>query len=346
MAKEAPQRAPPVNRLARSPSRIVARIRRAHAMSQDSPHSPPSPPWLPETPSAGHMDSSSAPWWRRGTVGLLIAIVLFPLIARQLPREIARWQAAIALEHRLAGENQAADEALDRAIARDPSNATFFLQRALWRSEDERLDEALEACDRAVELAPWNHLAIMERSRLRQQLGRWKEAVDDWKEVEKLNESRRLVPEVQVWNGLAYARGLAGVELELALEDIQRAIKRQPDAHDLLDTRGYVLYRLDRLEEALQDLDRAVALAAARRKIADETAQAKAGSAQAGQAQAGTAEKRIADERRLRARELAVLLYHRSLVLDKMQTPKTEAAAAADRDRVRQLGFRPNSELF
>jgi hypothetical protein len=99
-----------------------------------------------------------------------------------------------------------------------------------------------------------------------------------------------------------------------------------------LDTRSFVNFRRGKHQLALDDANKAVANW---QKVA-----AKNGVA---------ANSLIADARQLKqARQRdqkvnAVLVYHRSLALEKLGQ---ELEAAIDRDRVRQLGFKPNPELF
>lgn len=286
-------------------------------------------------PAAAASSPNSSKFWRWGTVGLMAAMVLGPVAARQIPREAARWQAAIALEARLDGRTEEALLRLQKSLAWDPGNATVYLQRAAWAREDGRYAEALEDCDRAIELADWNPLAKIERSQIYQHLGRRADAVADWKSVVEMNERRRLLAEVNLWNGLAYARAVAGMELDEALADMQRAVVREPAEPALLDTRGYLLYRLGKYDEAIVDLDAAVA--GAERRLAERDKQLAA-------PRSPLPDRREAErDRRSAAHELAVIVYHRSLVFDKLNQPE---AAAADRDRVRQLGHQPDERLF
>lgn len=287
-------------------------------------------------PSPPPPQDRTTKWWRWGTVALIAAMVLGPLAARQVPREVANWIAASALELRVAGEDQQARERMAQALAWNPRNAAFHLQLAQWNREDLRYEDALADCNRALELAEGHPLVLIERSQNLQHLKRFQEAVDDWKAVAELNERRRLLPEVSVWNGLAYARAVAGIELEAALEDADRAAKREPQESAILDTRGYLYYRLGKYSEALKDLDAAVAGSEARLEKHVKQHEAETPSAAVDQRQAERERKSIETE-------FAVILYHRSLTLEKLDQPE---AAAADRDRVRQLGHTPGDELF
>ena len=62
------------------------------------------------------------------------------------------------------------------------------------------------------------------------------------------------------YNNRAYNLALAGKQLERALEDVDKALELHGPDEAFLDTRGYLLYLLDRPLEALADLDSAIEL--------------------------------------------------------------------------------------
>ncbi|MCE2798675.1 MAG: hypothetical protein LW724_03900 [Planctomycetaceae bacterium] len=59
-------------------------------------------------------------------------------------------------------------------------------------------------------------------------------------------------------NQIAYMRALAGTDLELALSEIDTAIATTEN-DSLLDTKGWVLHRMGRNEEALETMDKSLA---------------------------------------------------------------------------------------
>jgi tetratricopeptide (TPR) repeat protein len=121
----------------------------------------------------------------------------------------------------------------------------------------------------------------------------------------------------QIDNELAYFSGLLGENLPEALERAERALRALPDDPAILDTRGYILHRLGRNEEANGDLQRAV-------EALEEAAKA---------LQPGDP----------RAKNFAVMVYHRSLILEALGK---SSEAEQDRKRVRELGFEPDERLF
>lgn len=269
------------------------------------------------------------------TILAVVALVAIPLAIKQFPREVARWYHAAAIENRLDGRSDQAYRRLDAAISWDPRDPGLIVQRATWLREDERLEEALALCDAALEKNPDFLAARAERSQILQHLGRLADAVQDWKAIARVNEQSSILPDVLIWNALAYARAVANIELAEALADAERAVARVPGNSALLDTRGFVYYRLGRDAEAKRDLDQAVALAEAQR--APLPAELPRNRPSSIDPREWSLELKRVDN------ELAVIVYHRSLVLQRLGD---EQGAEADRARVRQLGFTPDERLF
>lgn len=71
-----------------------------------------------------------------------------------------------------------------------------------------------------------------------------------------LSEAQRESPDEL--NQLSYLRSLAGIELDQALVDINRALEHYPENEALRDTRAWVLFQMGRPLEALEDADFAV----------------------------------------------------------------------------------------
>lgn len=277
----------------------------------------------------------SSKWLIRGTILAILTLVAVPLVVKQAPREVARWYQAAAFESRLDGQAERAYQQLSQAAAWDPANLDFAVLRATWLREDDRTQEALAACDSTLQANPEHMAALAERSQILQQLGRFADAVADWKTISHVNEQSSVLPDVLVWNALAYARAVADLELAEALADAERAVARIPESAALLDTRGYVYYRLGKDADAKRDLDKAVALADAQR--------APLANAPPKNRSSQTDSREWDSERKRLDNELAVIIYHRSLVLERLGDV---SAAEADRARVRQLGFTPDEHLF
>ena len=57
-------------------------------------------------------------------------------------------------------------------------------------------------------------------------------------------------------NGLAYRFAMDGVQLDRALDLVDRALEQEPDSAAYLDTKGWILYKLGRFDEAIRWLTR------------------------------------------------------------------------------------------
>ncbi len=180
------------------------------------------------------------------------------------------------------GEREKALAAIDRGIGMEPV-AAYFVDRAQVREESDKagrmadLEEALrlfpgdqtvlaakadllvgmgeheraiavydEALDTSVDNAMWRH----RRGVALWRLGRLVEAEDDFARV------RSLTHDAMMLNNICYMKAVADVALERALEECEESLRLRPDFAPTLDSRGAVLLRPGRLDEAIRDFDR------------------------------------------------------------------------------------------
>jgi tetratricopeptide (TPR) repeat protein len=59
-------------------------------------------------------------------------------------------------------------------------------------------------------------------------------------------------------NQRAYLRALGGTELDQALQDVQKSLILVPNDPNVVDTRGYIFFRLGKYDTALQDIEQAI----------------------------------------------------------------------------------------
>jgi tetratricopeptide (TPR) repeat protein len=273
-------------------------------------------------------------------MGVLILSGMFtlaavPILYHALPREIARWHMAAAQERWLEGDLEGAVKSLSRVIESSPHHAELLRTRSEWRLELRDLDAALVDVTRAIELEPQHVGGYLLRSRIYQRLGRHDEALEDWNTLAEENRGLRAFGRASVLNGRAYARAVAGKELDAALVDIQEAIQIIPDDAALLDTRGFIQLLRGEPERALVDMERAVTLAEREYKAMSDALHT-------GGAGILDLREHKLDVARL-AESVAVLRYHRALVYAELgETSQAEK----DLRRVRELGFEPNEQLF
>jgi hypothetical protein len=154
--------------------------------------------------------------------------------------------------------------------------------------------------------------------------------------------------EWDAYNYRAYHRALAGAEIDAGMEDIEtalaalrgerpinprnveRALGRQLEMANLLDTRALLYYHQEEYEKGLADMQEAIA--AARKWLNFK-------SASRNWPDQSTKDATLREYRRI----LAVMYKHRMLLREGMSQ---ELLADRDRQRIVQLGFDPEANLY
>ena len=265
------------------------------------------------------------------TRAVLAFLIIGPLLAYTLPREIARWYLASAKEEMKIGDENRALELVEKALKWAPRSAEGYAQRLLIRLEQNDLAGALEDGSRMVELTPNNPDGYEARCEVYLRQKNFSKAVNDSRKIVDLLRSGEMNDLRQALNNQAYfvAMGIAAGELDRklipsALLDVNAALNIN-DAY--LDTRGYLVFLQGNLEDALRDFDQAIDLAKIRLKHAQRQAP-------------------VSEDQRKRLKQchetLAVVYHHRHLVHKEMGSEKQ---AADDYDLAVEFGFDPDDEI-
>jgi tetratricopeptide (TPR) repeat protein len=300
-----------------------------------SPNDPQSDPPLVAELADEPRRKRPALWAGIVMIGFMVALALGPIAYIEVPREIARWHMAAAVEQRLDGDLDAAIESLNQALRRYPNQDELYRQRAEWLEENGEYRRALTDANRAIELAGRHAESFILRSQIYQHLKQHAEAIADWGVVLELLEPNGRRARAMALNGRAYARAVGNLELDAALEDIDEALDTEPDSAAMLDTRGFINYQLGDYEAADVDMQRAVKAIEAEHDAFTKLVE---------NGRLGVSDVRQFElDLKQHAESVAVIRYHRSLVYEKLG--KTDLAEE-DRTRVRQLGFEPNEDLF
>jgi tetratricopeptide (TPR) repeat protein len=280
---------------------------------------------------------------------LLAAVVLAivgPCAYQETPREVARWHMARALVHREEGRKDAAWESLGRARAWDPKNPILLLKQAQWHKADRNFEAALADVQAAEELRPeeWQVLMVkaeewqvlMVKAEILQHLGRHEDAIDTWKTIDRMSMASGQPPRETALNGLAYARSVGNAEIEEGLEAVNRALELAPNNAAMLDTRGFLLYRQGKYDEALKDMQPAVEeFERQLRNLRPEPPLV--------ERVAGYSDLNESPKEQLKL-GVAVVRYHKALVLENLGR---HAEAKADQARAKVLiGREPDETLF
>lgn len=169
-----------------------------------------------------------------------------------------RWQArlrAATVLHKL----KRADEAYARlrglqtdADAGEDTRRDGYLLEAELRKEDGNLDGELDTYARALAAFPDDPQLLYARALMWERRDEIPRAEADFRKILAID-----ADDVNALNALGYTLADRTDRYQEALELISRAIAAQPDSAAIIDSYGWVLYRLGRKEEALVELRRA-----------------------------------------------------------------------------------------
>jgi tetratricopeptide (TPR) repeat protein len=234
------------------------------------------------------------------------------------------------MERWIAGDKVEALEHLDASLRWAPARADAFVCRGDWRLDEQEFYQAIDDYNAALQREPGQGMALINRSLAYQHLGLHEQAIQDWKTLVDLRRSTSGPQRAVLLNGLAYAQALGNVELKDALENVIQAINLVGENPAMLDTRGFIHFLGGNFEAAWPDLNSAVAGMEREVRQLEQTRQ------YINQAEF---EGKLTEHRK----SLAVIRYHRALVLDALDKPEE---AESDRRRVRELGYTPGPDLF
>jgi tetratricopeptide (TPR) repeat protein len=123
----------------------------------------------------------------------------------------------------------------------------------------EKFEEAAASYDKAIalfsssEVTQW--VTYFARGISNERLGNWEQSEADFRKALELNPEQP-----QVLNYLGYSFVELQINLDEALDMIERAEKARPNDGYITDSLGWVLYRLDRFDEAVGHMERAAEL--------------------------------------------------------------------------------------
>jgi tetratricopeptide (TPR) repeat protein len=277
-------------------------------------------------------------------------LVIGPLLGTGLHQERARWRMAAGLEHWLDNDLPAALAELDVAAGIAPDYTPVFSLRSQWRIAVGDYAGALADAEQVLKAAPQNVRGIQLRADALMHLGRSREAAKVWAEAAAVPQAQYENVDPSLLNSVAYFRALGKYDLDTAWLEINAALEQLGEFSELarqdenwrsaqvafLDTRGYIRFLRGDHEGALEDLHPAV-LGAERQRREQHLKKRT-------EVRLGVRDPRaVARELRDVDRSLAVIRYHRALVLEALDRSEE---AEKDYRRVRELGFEPNEKLF
>lgn len=158
-----------------------------------------------------------------------------------------------------AGREDAAIEVME-LLARDhPTSANVHASLGDLHRRVENWEGAIEAYSRALNLVDTEQarywFVYYTRGIAYEQSDQWDLAEPDFRRALELNPEQP-----QVLNYLGYSLVEQRRSFDEALDMIERAVAARPDSGYIVDSLGWVLYRLGRFEEAVEPMERAVEL--------------------------------------------------------------------------------------
>ncbi len=157
------------------------------------------------------------------------------------------------------GKVDAAVEVLQTLASQQPDLPSVHVALADLQRQQEDYAGAVSSYDRAIDLTETesggNWFLHYARGISHERLKNWDGAESDFRRALELNPDQP-----QVLNYLGYSLVERREKLDEALDMIERAVAARPDSGYIVDSLGWVLFRLGRYQEAVAHMERAVEL--------------------------------------------------------------------------------------
>ncbi|KIC40079.1 tetratricopeptide TPR_2 [Ruegeria sp. ANG-R] len=154
---------------------------------------------------------------------------------------------------------EAAAEVLQNLTAQSPDLPGVHVALADLQRQQEEYAAAVASYDKAIDLTEvgggGNWFLHYARGISHERLKNWDKAEADFRRALELNPDQP-----QVLNYLGYSLVERQEKLDEALSMIERAVAARPDSGYIVDSLGWVLFRLGRYDEAVEHMERAVEL--------------------------------------------------------------------------------------
>jgi tetratricopeptide (TPR) repeat protein len=272
-------------------------------------------------------------------VGAAIMAVLRAELGEPAGKAIAQWLASHGARKYDADDLDGAARDLDRALAWSDKSPVIFELRGQVRLEKGDLLGSLADFNKTIDLAPHSTEPYVARAMVLQRLERHEDAIRDLSQAIRLHRNSdvpllRYAPYTrsELLNSRAYTRAIAGLELDAALADIDRAITMEGENAHYLDTRGYIYFLLEDYHRANEDLEKAL-------KIAEDN-EPLPGLIIAGDT---PRQRRLARVKRQYDQALAVIHHHSGQIYEKLGDVAKAEAHLRQGDR---LGYNPAAGVY
>ncbi len=182
------------------------------------------------------------------------AIRLYSQVQRGSNAVISQRRASAIMAQQ--GKDEEALEHLRQFGTENPRYAVDMVEaEAQILASMERYPDALDAYDRVIEFRPESEVAVLGKAELLLRMGRLDDAIIEYRQCVK-----RWPDSAMSLNALGYTLADRTDDYAEAEKLIKKALKLDPDSAAIIDSYGWVLYRLGENERALQELQRAYSI--------------------------------------------------------------------------------------
>ncbi|MEJ7934317.1 aspartyl protease family protein [Sphingobium sp. AN558] len=178
--------------------------------------------------------------------------------AVRLSPDKAAYYGARSRAHEAVGNASLAAADIDKALALEPGNGELLIVRAVERLHRKDKAGALADTEAAAKVVPQSSLLSLGIADLFQHLGQPARAIPLFDAVIDAHPADSQL--AAMLNGRCWQRALANVDLDKALGDCNRAIRRGGINPGFLDSRALVYFRKGDFKASLADYDAALAI--------------------------------------------------------------------------------------
>ena len=154
--------------------------------------------------------------------------------------------------HKLLGDWDAAVTKIKQGLVQKQEAYKFWLFHASLLRENNQLSEAGKVLNFAVKLFPKNKQIHFQLGSIYDRLGKTDKTILHMEKVLEIDDNN-----VQALNYLAYIYANDNRNLATAERLVRKALKLQPEDGFIMDTLGWVLFKQDRIQEAVRFLEKA-----------------------------------------------------------------------------------------
>lgn len=154
--------------------------------------------------------------------------------------------------HKVMGNPDKAIAKIEEGLKHKKDSAKFWILHASLLDDNDKVKEAQEVLISAVKLFPEDKQIHFQLGSVYDRLGKKDKTIEHMEKVIGIDENH-----VQALNYLAYIYADGTRNLDVAEKLVRKALKLQPGDGFILDTLGWVLFKQDRINEAVQTLEKA-----------------------------------------------------------------------------------------